>query len=133
MEREGELGSRIAYRRKNRTDSVNGRTVYCIVITTIMVEVLKIGLAALVPQGDCTDGNDEGYMSCAASYQDILQAIIVPKVLVVPATGLIGFSRESRRLASDFGDKNGDVYLDRLCEFCLLFILMVVAVKRGTV
>ena len=53
------------------------------------------------------------------SYEDIIHAIIVPKVLVVPPTGLIGFSRELRRLASHFGDKNAGVDPDRLCEFCL--------------
>ena len=53
------------------------------------------------------------------SYGDIIQAIIVPKVLVVPAMGLIVFSMESRRIASHFRDKNGGVDPDRLCEFCL--------------
>ena len=53
------------------------------------------------------------------SYEDIIQAIFVPKVVVVPAMGLIGFSRESRRIASHFKDKNGEVDPDRLCEFCL--------------
>jgi len=69
-----------------------------------------------VPQGGPRDGNVK---KCRLpSYQDIIQAII-PKVLAVPATGLIGFSRESRRLASHLGDKNGGVNPDRLCEFCL--------------
>ena len=47
------------------------------------------GLAALVPQGGRRDGNDE---DCRVpSYKDIIQAIIVPKVLVVPASD--GFDR----------------------------------------
>ena len=53
------------------------------------------------------------------SYEDVIQVIVVPKVLVMPATGLIGFSRESRRPGSQFGDKNSSVDPDRLCEFCL--------------
>ena len=70
-----------------------------------------------MPQGSCRDGNDDEYR--VPSYEDAVRAIVVPKELVVPATGLIEFSRESRRPGSHFGDKNGGVDPDRLCEFCL--------------
>jgi hypothetical protein len=62
-------------------------TTAIIVITAIIVEVLKMGLLLW-----CLRAVEMTRNRRVPSYKDIIQAIIVPKVSVVPATGLIGFS-----------------------------------------
>ena len=86
-----------------------------------MVEVLKMGLQLWRLRAAA--GMEMTRNICRVpSYEDVIQAIVVPKVFVMPATGLnrlIGFSRESRRTGSHFGNKNSGVDPDRLSEFCL--------------
>ena len=89
-----------------------GTAAIIIVITTIMVEVLKMGLLlwCLRAAVGMKMTRNVGRHRTKALFRQLSSQ----KCLVVPATGLIGFSRESRRLASHFGDKNGGVDPDRL-------------------
>ena len=76
-------------------------------------------------QDSCKNGNGDIPATChhKETFFDKVMKTPVPKVLLVPATGLIGFSREWKGIALHLGDKNRGIDPTIvLCEFRLWFI-----------